>query len=213
MRHTPTSPRSGWRTPDQGGLLQAVTDALPNVTGIRVQDILAAVAALLDQVAAALTATGSLTLFSGRWSWWAPSPPASAAARMRRSSSRPSAPPAVSSAPPGCRVRRARPCRRSDRRAGRDPGQLRRRPLHHAHRLGVSAGGAGGDPDCVPRHDADLSAMLAPLRHCGPRRRRCCGTNDGRWKPEGYRLSLPDWLEPSRLIAAGSDVTGNPPER
>jgi putative ABC transport system permease protein len=45
--------------------LRAVTDALPNVTGIRVQDILAAVAALLDQVAAALTATGSLTLISG----------------------------------------------------------------------------------------------------------------------------------------------------
>ena len=38
---------------------------MPNVTGIRVQDVLAAVAALLDQVAAALTATGSLTLISG----------------------------------------------------------------------------------------------------------------------------------------------------
>ena len=50
---------------DQGALLRVVTDALPNVTGIRVQDILAAVAALLDQVAAALTATGSLTLVSG----------------------------------------------------------------------------------------------------------------------------------------------------
>ena len=51
--------------PDQGGLLRAVTDALPNVTGIRVEDVLAAVAALLDQVAAALTATGSLTLVAG----------------------------------------------------------------------------------------------------------------------------------------------------
>ncbi len=50
---------------DQGALLRAVTDALPNVTGIRVQDVLAAIAALLDQVAAALTATGSLTLISG----------------------------------------------------------------------------------------------------------------------------------------------------
>jgi putative ABC transport system permease protein len=49
----------------QGGLLRAVTDALPNVTGIRVEDVLAAVAALLDQVAAALTATGSLTLIAG----------------------------------------------------------------------------------------------------------------------------------------------------
>src|SRR5262249_28587005 len=49
----------------QGALLRAVTDALPNVTGIRVQDVLAAIAALLDQVAAALTATGSLTLIAG----------------------------------------------------------------------------------------------------------------------------------------------------
>jgi putative ABC transport system permease protein len=51
--------------PEQGSLLRAVTDALPNVTGIRVEDVLAAVAALLDQVAAALTATGSLTLLAG----------------------------------------------------------------------------------------------------------------------------------------------------
>ena len=51
--------------PDQGALLRAVTDALPNVTGIRVEDVLAAVAALLDQVAAALAATGSLTLIAG----------------------------------------------------------------------------------------------------------------------------------------------------
>jgi putative ABC transport system permease protein len=50
---------------DQGALLRAVTDALPNVTGIRVQDVLAAIAALLDQVAAALSATGSLTLIVG----------------------------------------------------------------------------------------------------------------------------------------------------
>jgi putative ABC transport system permease protein len=51
--------------PDQGSLLRAVTDALPNVTGIRVEDVLAAVAALLGQVAAALAATGSLTLIAG----------------------------------------------------------------------------------------------------------------------------------------------------
>lgn len=50
---------------DQGALLRAVTDALPNVTGIRVQDVLAAIAVLLDQVAAALTVTGSLTLIAG----------------------------------------------------------------------------------------------------------------------------------------------------
>ena len=51
--------------PDQGNLLRVVTHALPNVTGILVKDVLAAIAALLDQVAAALTATGSLTLAAG----------------------------------------------------------------------------------------------------------------------------------------------------
>jgi putative ABC transport system permease protein len=50
---------------DQGALLRAVTDALPNVTGIRVADILASLADLLDRVAAALAATGSLTLLAG----------------------------------------------------------------------------------------------------------------------------------------------------
>lgn len=49
----------------QGALLRAVTDALPNVTGIRVQDVLSAIAGLLNQVAAALTVTGALTLFAG----------------------------------------------------------------------------------------------------------------------------------------------------
>ena len=49
----------------QGALLRAVTDALPNVTGIRVEDVLAAVADLLNRVAAALTVTGLLTLVSG----------------------------------------------------------------------------------------------------------------------------------------------------
>jgi putative ABC transport system permease protein len=51
--------------PGQGPLLRAVTDALPNVTGIRVEDVLAAVAGLLNQVAAALTATGGVTLLAG----------------------------------------------------------------------------------------------------------------------------------------------------
>jgi len=46
-------------------VLRAVTDALPNVSGIRVADVLAAVAKLLGQVAAALAATGSLTLVAG----------------------------------------------------------------------------------------------------------------------------------------------------
>jgi putative ABC transport system permease protein len=50
---------------DQGGLLRAVTDAFPNVTGVRVADVLASIAALLNQIAAALSATGGLTLIAG----------------------------------------------------------------------------------------------------------------------------------------------------
>ncbi|MSP02323.1 MAG: FtsX-like permease family protein [Acetobacteraceae bacterium] len=46
-------------------LLRAVTDGLPNVTGIRVADVLTAISALLDQVANALAATGLLTMLSG----------------------------------------------------------------------------------------------------------------------------------------------------
>ena len=49
----------------QGRLLRAVTDALPNVSGIRVADVLAAVGALFGQLGGALAATGSLTLISG----------------------------------------------------------------------------------------------------------------------------------------------------
>jgi len=50
---------------DEARLLRAVTEALPNVSGIRVADVLAAVGALLGQIAAALTAVGSLTLAAG----------------------------------------------------------------------------------------------------------------------------------------------------
>ena len=50
---------------EQAAVLRSVTDALPNVTGIRVEDVLQAVAALMDRIATALTATGSLTLLSG----------------------------------------------------------------------------------------------------------------------------------------------------
>ncbi len=46
-------------------LLRAVTDALPNVTGIRIADILTAVAAVVDKLAAALAAAGSVTLAAG----------------------------------------------------------------------------------------------------------------------------------------------------
>jgi putative ABC transport system permease protein len=51
--------------PNQGAVLRAVTDALPNVTGIRVEDVLASIAALLTQISAALTAAGGLMLLAG----------------------------------------------------------------------------------------------------------------------------------------------------
>jgi putative ABC transport system permease protein len=50
---------------DQARLLRAVTDALPNVSGIRVADVLRAVAGMLEQISAALAATGALTLAAG----------------------------------------------------------------------------------------------------------------------------------------------------
>ena len=46
-------------------VLRAVTDAFPNVTGIRVRDALEAIAALLGRVGAALSATGGVTLLAG----------------------------------------------------------------------------------------------------------------------------------------------------
>ncbi len=49
----------------QPRLLRAVTQALPNVSGIRVADVLAAVGVLFGQLSAALAATGSLTLIAG----------------------------------------------------------------------------------------------------------------------------------------------------
>jgi putative ABC transport system permease protein len=46
-------------------LLRAVTDALPNVSAIRVREALEAVSALLGQIGAALSSTGAITLVSG----------------------------------------------------------------------------------------------------------------------------------------------------
>ncbi|TPG48428.1 FtsX-like permease family protein [Roseomonas nepalensis] len=48
-----------------GNLLRAVTDALPNVTGIRVRDALDALAVLLQRLGTALSSTAALTLVSG----------------------------------------------------------------------------------------------------------------------------------------------------
>ena len=52
-------------TGNEARLLRAVTDALPNVSGIRVADVLSAVAAILGKLAGALAATGSVTLVAG----------------------------------------------------------------------------------------------------------------------------------------------------
>jgi putative ABC transport system permease protein len=47
------------------GVLRALTDAFPNVSGIRVRDALEAVAGLLARIGVALQATSSLTLLAG----------------------------------------------------------------------------------------------------------------------------------------------------
>ena len=52
-------------TANEGAILRAVTDALPNVSGIRVADVLGAVAALVGKIAAALAGTGLVSLASG----------------------------------------------------------------------------------------------------------------------------------------------------
>jgi putative ABC transport system permease protein len=46
-------------------LLRAITDALPNVSAIRVREALEAVSKLLGQIGAALSSTGAITLVSG----------------------------------------------------------------------------------------------------------------------------------------------------
>ncbi len=67
LSHAPHTFIATVKLPDsqQGALLRAVTDALPNVTGVRVQDVLGALASLLNQVAAALSITGGVTLLAG----------------------------------------------------------------------------------------------------------------------------------------------------
>ena len=67
LEHAPHMHIATVRLPDaeDAALLRTVTDALPNVTGIRVADILQAVADLVGKLATALAATGSITLASG----------------------------------------------------------------------------------------------------------------------------------------------------
>ncbi|MBW8270873.1 ABC transporter permease [Caldovatus aquaticus] len=49
----------------EDAVLRAITDAFPNVSGIRVRDALEAVAELLGRIGLALRATGSITLLAG----------------------------------------------------------------------------------------------------------------------------------------------------
>jgi putative ABC transport system permease protein len=67
LEHAPQMHIATVREPasEDAALLRAVTDALPNVTGIRVADVLAAVAALVGKMATALAVAGSVTLASG----------------------------------------------------------------------------------------------------------------------------------------------------
>jgi putative ABC transport system permease protein len=50
---------------EQGAILRAVTDAFPNVSGIRVEDVLASIATVVGRIGVALTVIGSLTLTCG----------------------------------------------------------------------------------------------------------------------------------------------------
>ncbi len=67
LEHAPQMHIATLREPpsQDAALLRRVTDALPNVTGIHVADILASIAALVGKLAAALAAAGSVTLASG----------------------------------------------------------------------------------------------------------------------------------------------------
>ncbi len=67
LEHAPHMHIATVREPaaEDAPLLRAVSDALPNVTGIRVADILQSVADLVGKLATALAATGSVTLASG----------------------------------------------------------------------------------------------------------------------------------------------------
>jgi len=49
----------------EGAILRAMTDAFPNVSGIRVRDALDAIAALLTRLGAALSAVAGITLLAG----------------------------------------------------------------------------------------------------------------------------------------------------
>jgi putative ABC transport system permease protein len=67
LEHAPHMHIATVKSPPDGdaALLRAVTDALPNVTGIRIADVIATVAGIIAKLAAALAGAGAITLASG----------------------------------------------------------------------------------------------------------------------------------------------------
>ena len=67
LEHAPQMHIATLRDPParDAGLLRAVTDALPNVTGIRVADVLASIAELVGKLATAMAVAGGVTLVAG----------------------------------------------------------------------------------------------------------------------------------------------------
>jgi putative ABC transport system permease protein len=67
LEHAPHMHIATLRNPPRvdAALLRVVTDAMPNVTGISVADILAQISAIIGKLAAALAAAGSVTLGAG----------------------------------------------------------------------------------------------------------------------------------------------------
>ncbi len=123
----------------EAALLRSVTDALPNVTGIRVADVLTAISALLDQIAGALAATGLLTLAGrsagpGQRGRRRPAPAYAGGDHPARTGRHQRPDPRRVAG----RVRAAGARRRTDRGPGRRRRQLRGRPLYYAHANGYS---------------------------------------------------------------------------
>ena len=161
-----------------GAVLRALTDAFPNISGIRVRDALEAVAAILARVGTALSATGSLTLLAG-----APGP---GRGRRRR----------AAAAGAGCGgaedprrhagadprrlaggIRADRPGRRAAGGAGRQRRGLGGDHPGHAGGLGAAAGDPGGDGARLRRCSPWPAARSAPPWRCGRGPARCYGTN------------------------------------
>ena len=156
------------RPADEGAILRAVTDAMPNVSGIRVADVLGAVAGLVGKIAAALAATGSVTLASGALVLAG----AVAAGQRRRMAEAIvlktlGATRRADSRGVAGRVRRHRFGGRRVGRPGRHAGELGGRPFRDAGRLDLHAQLAGRYAAGLHRDDA---AVRLRRHRVGPAR-------------------------------------------